>query len=273
MPAITLVPQSYQYDANGNLNGMTIPLGGSYTGFTHDAEAEVTAFSAYALPGWPGATEAISHTDRGEQISETLTCPGTSSCTIPMKAQQQPRSYINGFGYIGSADIRSGQNYGNMNESASGIDYKYDASGRMTGSMSRYFEGQFVSQLGQASYTRTYDAQNHIRSQMLSSTNGAQYATVFAQCTGGTSPVPASWYPTSMSLSYWPDGHAAVVKDSNDGSNGGASAQNTFHWDDDTLLYVSSANGAGGHIVTVYLGTDAYVVRNFGKLIAEPRSL
>jgi hypothetical protein len=114
------------------------------------------------------------------------------------------------------------------------------------------------------SYTRTYDAENRIRTQTVSGPGGDPYTTAFSQCTGGPVTTPAAYYPTTMGFSYWPDGHAANVNDSGDGSDGAGSAagaSSTWHWDGNDLLFTSQryvpSTGPDSRSATVFAGKDA----------------
>ncbi len=242
MPATTFVSQTYGYDGNGNLNAMTIPRGGSYSSFSRDPESEVTGFAAYAIPGsdYPGATESISYTARGEAIVDLVTCPSATACAT----SGAPKQYFNGFPASAGtqSDLRSGQNYGYLNEAYAGTDFKYDTAGRLTGSVNRYMAGTLNPVFVSPSYMRTYDAENRIRTQTVSTSGGNPYTIAFTKCTGGPATTPAVYYPTTMSFSYWPEGHAANVNDSDDGSNAsgsGAGASYTWHWDRNDLLFTS----------------------------------
>ncbi len=262
MPATTFVPQTYGYDGNGNLNAMTIPRGGAYSSFTRDPEGEVTSFAAYAIPGsdYSGVTESIAHTDRGEETADSVTCPSTQTCST----SGAPKQYFNGFpGSLGNqGDLRSGQNYGNTNESYAGTDFKYDQAGRLTGSVNRYMVGLFNPVLASPSYTRTYDAENRIRTQTVSPSVGSPYTTAFTQCTAGLARTPAAYYPTTMGFSYWPEGNAANVSDSGDGGDAsGPDASYTWHWDGSDLLFTSQhyvpTTGPDSRSGTVFAGKDA----------------
>ncbi len=254
-PTETLSPETSQYDASGNLNQLTIPRNGTYSAFTRDTEGEVTQFSAYGVPSGASAdkTESISYTDRGEVLIDSVACPGNTSCTN----STQPAHYFNGFGLSSSSDYRSGQNYGNTNPTQSGVDFHYDTAGRLTNSNSRYLVNSFNPTMVTVPYVRTYDAEDHMRTQKVDAANGP-YATSLSPCSGGVARTPAATYPTSMTFSYWPAGRAAVIDDSSDSSNGnGGLSVVTWHWDGDTLLYTSQPDGVGGHDAQVYLGTDA----------------
>jgi YD repeat-containing protein len=226
-PNAPLVPQSYAYDASGQLKTMTIPRNASYTSMAHDAEGETTGFDAYQnSPSAQSWHQSMTYTTRSELASEVLHGNTTG------RSGSVHHSYAFGinFGRGQGGDFRSGQVLTRKPSTNLSFVLGYDTAGRLQRSAST---ANLTGGQETGSYTRAYDANNHLRSETISS----NYVSALEGCCAAAN----TEYP--MTSSYWPDGHAANVSS--------FAFTGTLHWDGDQLLYTGN---------TVYVGTDAIIV-------------
>jgi YD repeat-containing protein len=253
---------SYAYDSTGQEVSRTFPAG-SFTNERHDAEgllASYTGYQNYFPPAGTNVNNVL--TVRGELLTRTYS-PDFAYDHTPLTPSRNPvaaHGYIDSFiPYIDPShpgidkwDVRTKMPLSQWGDPGNtGQDYSYDAAGRLVSAhdgWSGYAQnsGDWIDHTG--SYTKSYDAENHLVGQSLSSyyLQGVKYL-----CPGDwfPSPPPPSWASTttaSLSYSWNVDGHPWVV-------NGYGVIWNG----DEPLMTIN-----GGAIASIRIGTRAVLTPN-----------
>jgi len=227
---------------------------GTISGFTWDNESEITGFTDPA-----GMAATISYTVRGE-LRQQYFGPSCTSPTInpPANPEYGSISEKSANGYMKADDCQSGApstqwdphtGAGLGNDTSS---YSYDAAGRQTSTLVNWTRttqcgDETCTRSGQDTYTKSYDAENHLLGDVAGGGGGAfdNSSMALRGCLLSYQSEKQTYDPPSSGGPYvWgPNGHPAIISGF------------VVHWDGDTPLFVTDAAGA---VKEVKIETAAY---------------
>ena len=226
------------YDARGQLSSLTLPEG-QLINYTHDPEGQLANFTGY------GVNVTTSYNNRGELVSQYFGPPTQFANSVYAKAsilQQGVHGAMSAAFYACQPSLAGAtpqpkplspctwgwDNYGpliDMRNAAIGFDgfntnYNYDNAGRHVQTKNGTYQA----------VSKTYDAENH----------------QITQC--GAFKQPKSFYTMSFRYSWGPSGHPLNVGASpwavGEGSCNPTISYESVHWDGDTILFTTNAQGA-----------------------------
>jgi YD repeat-containing protein len=243
-PSPTYAAKQWTYDANGDLQTLSLPVIGHYTQMTHDLEGAVSAYTVMPIaPPSPGATYqmTIGTNIVGETSAVTYMNPpnaGTGNHVTISRFNYQnghtiPYVKLAGYPNNGKAvyDLVNGvrtqlDEYSISSDTNYECGYPsvtnevYDNAGRHTAT-NAYLYDMYCSG-GQYNDTTTYDAENH---PVQAVQNNA---------------VPSDVEIGTWTMPWGPNGHPIALTNS---PTGGTPSTTYLHYDGDTLLFTTSATG------------------------------
>lgn len=261
--------RTVSYNAYGQVASDSIPAG-AYSNFAYDAEGEPTSYTAFG-----GVSVTQSYTARGE-LAQQVFSSFTPECGRPMDAFEewqgqrgasangymQPILYgatqtgptpVCGWSYQGQLfDPITKTNLGGDNPlTGNGSEYDYDADGRQNGAVQNYSSSTTCGDMtcdfmGQGSFTRKYDAENHLIAQSYTNweTNGSSSPT----CAGDAPALATFEFSRDLSYVWGPSGHVVEMGADTIGRGGysatGQTSYESLHYDGSELLFTTNALGA-----------------------------
>lgn len=272
------------YDAYGRLSTDTGGPGGPYNGFQYDAEGEPTSYITN-FSGYPNITVTQAYTVRGElqqQIFPNFVgqCGGAPQGGLQWEGVRQ--SIADGYPVPitwgpddSSGTACSWANHGQQFDSLGGVTLgtmdnsganytndSYDADGRQNSATSTMSGTTCVADTCDpwsvsGTYTKQYDAENHLIGQAYSSwpTNGS--LTCPPLWSGSRKSIPKQ---TTISLSYKWGPNGKLVQSGN--NNSGLMQYETLHWDGDSILFTTNGSGS---VDDIKLNADADIWLSSGS--------
>ncbi len=215
------------YDAYGRVNAQSIPSG-PITAFAYDAENEKTSEQVVY-------TNAYSYSLRGERLSSryntSISANGILLSTHTALGNA-PDTTFNAYMGVMTAQTANA-NTSNQTDTTWG----FDNAGRQTSTSADYI---WVGNVETGTFTRTYDAENHLINQTDNGYPSQQ----------GIRTVPLT---ISLGYQWGPNGHPALIGSSTSGTTSPIS-YSTVHWDGDQPLFVTNSSG---QVEDVKIGTAA----------------
>jgi YD repeat-containing protein len=247
----------YSYNSSGQVSSWIVPSG-SLTSVSHDAEGEAKSY----LPSALGSTVTELYTTRGELAGQ-----GGQPCNSPSNKPPVPppntyppslSKFANGIAlpqnctpYGTGEDLFAGaivapqQGYGNVRVEAVTEIFGFDNDGRQV-SATKTADYANHGYIPQASYSKTYDAENHLSGEVLTTAIGSQVA------------------PQTSSYSWGPNGHP--IKAQSSCGSGCTSGTDSIHWDGDAPLFVTDS---GGSLLQVFFSPSVFATPSNGFTIVD----
>src|SRR5579884_570548 len=250
--------RTMSYDANGRLSADSGAPGAPYGGFTYDAEGEPLSYTAFSQ------TVTQNFTDRGEFQKQTFSSD-SGPCITQGQYQGQDQQMVDGYPLQLTLDDGGTHCYTWSNQStfnaltgltvasgdlsANGTQFIYDNAGRQS-SATTTMSGQNCAGgtcepwSDSGSYTKQYDAENHLIGQTYSTwPHRGSFGCPAIHSASGNKGVEIS----SLTLTYiWgPNGHPVEAKNTSGLYHGTLQpVDETLHWDGDAVLFTTNSSGA-----------------------------
>jgi YD repeat-containing protein len=236
-PGSRYAPQSWGYDATGQLASLGMPYAYAYNGVSHDAEGHMLGWHIN-LPTYGDVQTAFTNSVRGENVGSTLSTSANGQISmsrvkllhgapVPSTRYTAP-DFIDSYNGIVTSQTGYSQHdpYGDglVTRDCPSPNYvrdTYDRAGRMTMHDYAAYDSTPIDcqQISPATGTTTYayDADDHT-------------VLINGKCVG-----------------WGPDGHALTFSNFACGQSGSGQSVDTAHYDGDSILFVTTRDINGTH--------------------------
>jgi hypothetical protein len=236
-PGSRYAPQSWNYDATGQLASLGMPYAYAYNGVSHDAEGHMLGWHIN-LPTYGDVQTAFTNSVRGENVGSTLSTSANGPISMSrvklLHGAPVPSTRYTAPDFIDSYNgiVTSQTGYSEHDPYGDGLVTRncpnpnyvrdtYDRAGRMTMHDYAAYDSTPIDcqQISPATGTTTYayDSDDHT-------------VLINGKCVG-----------------WGPDGHALTFSNFGCSQTGPGQSVNTAHYDGDSILIVSTQDSTGTH--------------------------